>query len=45
MLGTGLGWALVVVESFAEAEEVFVASLHSEVHKHLEMVEKEEQLY
>lgn len=44
MLGTDLGWALVVVEPFVEAE-VFAASPHSEVHKHLEMVEQEEQLY
>lgn len=45
MLGTGLGWVLVVVEPFAGVEEVFVASPHSEAHKHLEMVEQEEQLY
>lgn len=45
MSGIGLGWALVVVGPFAEAEEAFAASLRSEVHKHPEMVEQEEQLY
>lgn len=45
MSGTGSGWALMVVEPFAEAEEVFAASLRSGVHKHLEMAKQEEQSY